>query len=868
MSTLQFPRGKLRLIRKLGENKVRKTEFFQDISRGRMFVVKTIRMTTPVTEEHKKLLRTVNLSAIIRPIKDTETEITDGNTLRIALPFYASGSLADVVRGVFLGKANKKWNSTRKSITAFGLAVGLKYLHSKDVICAFLNPGNVLMTSDYEPKISDFWYPMCINPSSYAKEKGDDIFIAPEVHDGKVSRLNDIYSYGMILLWMLSGVAQIDPNVNPSTYLPQSLPNRIRELILGCLSPVLSSRPSLSDFIDLFQKGAEFFPGADPVAFQAYRMKLASEMAQKDVAPFPETAPIGDILDEKLITEMYKREADQQNKYAILLSAIHRREGKGCTVNKKIALKLFKSAAEKGIPEAQVIYGFMAPAKTRGGQNRGESAMWIKAAADRGNSEAQFRFAMMLAGGQGVSPDYEAVHKYMNMAIDLNNMEAALAYAEMLMKGNGIPAALKETKKYVKIAADMGQPDWQLAYAKMLLDEGSDETDQVTKYLRAAIANGNTDASVILARLMTEKGVPAYSSYELSKVYKTAADKGDSSARMKYAELAIEKTILVTPEELGKCYKIVADSNDVDAMRTYAEMLRKGDGVQRSLAAAASYYQKAADLGDVISQYEYGSYLFDRLEREGGFDLALNYLRKAADAGYAPAQYRCGVLLRDYGQRDHLDPTAGCDMIYAYHYFDEAAKQGDIGAKICKAHMMIEGLGCDEDYEGGKMLLKEAADQGSDQAAHDYAISVKDTNPEEALRYFELSSQLSESVYEAAWMYDGGQGTPKDLEKAFALFQKAANMDYVPAIYEVGRRLKEGAGVVEDPVKAAEMIRKAAERKYKQAMYDYADLLEQGYGCPKNMLLAKSLRATADNEYDYEEEDDLEHSFELFPYPA
>ena len=847
------------MVRRLGQNKVRDTEFFQDMSTGRMFVIKTIRIKSQLSEEQKRLIMTVNLQAIIRPLRDTEIDTSNEKRVRIALPYFATGSLEDVIRNTAIGKVSKKWNATKKSVVAFGLAVGLKFLHSKEVVCGFMNPRNVLLTTEYEPKITDYWYLMCVDPAEYVKEAGNDVYLAPEVREGKINRLSDIYSYGMILLAMLSGCTQFEKGVDLASYLPSVLAGNICDLIARCWSPVLSSRPSLSDFIDLFQKDIEIFPGTDSVAFGEYRAKLLREMEQKESLDLPEMFPLGEIIDDKAVDEAYKTEVEKQNKYAILLSAIHRREGKGCTVNKKIALKHFKSAAEKGIPEAQAVYGVLNGVRTKGAQGRNEMALWTKAAADGGNSEAQLRYALMVVNGQAVG-NSETVKKYMSLAIEQDSVDAAVAYADLLTNGTLVPQNSKDAEKYLNIAADFGHADSQLALAKLLLDEGSENYEEIAHYLRAAFANGNVDAAIPLSHLFADDHVVPVSARELSKVLRTAADKADPKAQQKYATLVITKAIPSTSEELVRCYKIVADNNDIDAMRTYAEMLRKGEGVQRNMAAAASYYQKAADLGDVISQYEYGYYLFDRMERERGtgIGLPLSYLKKAADAGYAPAQYQCGILLRQYGTSQ--------DQPLACNYFDQAAKQGDMDAKICKANMMIDGIGCDLDIAGGTALMKEAADQGSAQAAQEYANLIRGRNPGEALRYFEAEGALPSSIFEAARMYDEGEGTECDLVKAFELFQKAADMGYVPAIYEVGRRLKLGLGVTADSVKAFEAIRKAADEKHKEAMYDYADMLEEGVGCTKNVSLARYFRDMANRESDYEEEDDIDPSFEFYRY--
>ena len=99
------------------------------------------------------------------------------------------------------------WNMTNKFIIIFGIALGMRYMHSMNIIHRDLKPDNVLLESNFYPKICDFGVSQIyssaqrINVSTGA---GTTEFCGPEVYnassdneyDGKKA---DIFSFGITL---------------------------------------------------------------------------------------------------------------------------------------------------------------------------------------------------------------------------------------------------------------------------------------------------------------------------------------------------------------------------------------------------------------------------------------------------------------------------------------------------------------------------------------------------------------------------------------------------------------------------------------------------------------------------------------------
>ncbi|CAI7925164.1 unnamed protein product [Closterium sp. NIES-53] len=106
---------------------------------------------------------------------------------------------------------------------ALGLAEGLKYLHyhaEKPIVHRDIKPCNVLLTEDYQVKIADFGLIRSLQEGAeqdgtFTRVAGTRGYLDPEYMTcEKLSTASDVYSYGVLLLEMVTGrpATESDPN--------------------------------------------------------------------------------------------------------------------------------------------------------------------------------------------------------------------------------------------------------------------------------------------------------------------------------------------------------------------------------------------------------------------------------------------------------------------------------------------------------------------------------------------------------------------------------------------------------------------------------------------------------------------------------
>ncbi|KAF7813507.1 putative inactive receptor kinase [Senna tora] len=188
--------------------------------------------------------------------------------------YMPMGSLSALLHGN-KGAGRTPLNWEMRSSIALGAARGIEYLHSQgtNVSHGNIKSSNILLTRSYDARVSDFGLAHLVGPSSTPNRVAS--YRAPEVIDPrKVSQKADVYSFGVLLLELLTGKAPTHALLNEEGVdLPRWVQSVVREewtsevfdlellryqnveedmvqllqLAVDCVAPYPDKRPSMSE---------------------------------------------------------------------------------------------------------------------------------------------------------------------------------------------------------------------------------------------------------------------------------------------------------------------------------------------------------------------------------------------------------------------------------------------------------------------------------------------------------------------------------------------------------------------------------------------------------------------------------------------
>ncbi|XP_022946435.1 probable serine/threonine-protein kinase PBL21 [Cucurbita moschata] len=146
---------------------------------------------------------------------------TDGDQRLLVYEYMPMGSLEGHLFDLSSDKKPLSWNTRIK--IAVAAARGLEYLHCKanpPVIYRDLKSANILLDNDFNPKLSDFGLaklgPVGDNTHVSTRVMGTYGYCAPEyAMSGKLTLKSDIYSFGVVMLELITGRRVIDSKRKP-----------------------------------------------------------------------------------------------------------------------------------------------------------------------------------------------------------------------------------------------------------------------------------------------------------------------------------------------------------------------------------------------------------------------------------------------------------------------------------------------------------------------------------------------------------------------------------------------------------------------------------------------------------------------------
>ena len=334
------------------------------------------------------------------------------------------------------------------------------------------------------------------------------------------------------------------------------------------------------------------------------------------------------------------------------------------------ALAAYRRAADAGYPAGLHWLGYCHASGKGVPRDEAQAVRHYTAAARADYAPAQTGLGGSLLHGKGIVRDREAAFAWLGRAAAQGHPEGAAVHALCLTRGVGVAADPEKGMANTRRAAWLGSPVAQFGLGLMLTEAGDAEG---VDWLRCAASAGEVRAQLHLARSLDEGRLVRRDGREALKWYALAAGQGEVEAQL----------------AMGRARRNGAG------------------GMRRNLGEAAEWFRKAADQGNDEARTWWGMMLLDGtgVARDGEAGLAL--IRRAAENGFAQAQYLLGLCLYSGAGGVPEDPAE------AFKWFEAAAAQKVLPARIFVGFCYYQGRGVAEDRAAAFRNFEQAAAEGS-----------------------------------------------------------------------------------------------------------------------------------------------------------
>lgn len=224
--------------------------------------------------------------------------------------YYCNNSLDTLLELERKRKVSDIWTDTQKMIIVYGVARGMKYLHSLNILYKNLKPSSILLDEYFHPHISYF-----DQPDDHKSVELNYHYTAPEILKGEhFTQNSDVYSFGALVYDIFKGINDSNPASEKELLENnQTIPNALQDLIERCLNEDPNQRPSFEQIINEFNTNKEFI--TDKIDEKQYRSYIElSEEGEKGIDKKLKEYEISSKYSIEPINDKYKSVIQQDEK--------------------------------------------------------------------------------------------------------------------------------------------------------------------------------------------------------------------------------------------------------------------------------------------------------------------------------------------------------------------------------------------------------------------------------------------------------------------------------------------------------------------------------------------------------------------------
>ncbi|KAM9815054.1 interleukin-1 receptor-associated kinase 4 isoform X1 [Syngnathus typhle] len=194
---------------------------FKGFLRGKPVAVKKLNLIEDISPEELRIQFNQEVQTLTILKHDNLVDMvgfsSDGEYPCLVYVYMANGSLLDRL-ACFEETPPLSWR--QRCLIAKGTANGLEYLHSNHHVHRDVKSANILLDDNMVAKISDFGLTRASakhTATTMITERivGTCSYMAPEALRGEITPKSDVFSFGVVLLEILSGLSPVDQNREP-----------------------------------------------------------------------------------------------------------------------------------------------------------------------------------------------------------------------------------------------------------------------------------------------------------------------------------------------------------------------------------------------------------------------------------------------------------------------------------------------------------------------------------------------------------------------------------------------------------------------------------------------------------------------------